>query len=96
MNGKHERHEAEKLDLNGNCDFFRAVVKSDPAAINKYLDEGGDINVFDPYTLKTAIFIAADHDNVAMINYLIQRGADVNHRDSGGMNFVEYLEEFFD
>lgn len=85
----------EEMDLNGNCEFFDAVTKGDYFSIAVYLDEGGDIDLVDPFNLKTALFIAVDNNNMNMINFLIKHGASIDHRDASGMTFKEYLAMFW-
>ena len=84
----------EFIDLNGNCLFFDAVNTQDYYSIDLFLENGGDINLVNPLNLKTALFIAVDNNDTDMIEYLVERGADTQHRDAGGMTFEDYRNFF--
>ena len=84
----------EFIDLNGNCLFFDAVNTQDYFSIDLFLENGGDINLVNPLNLKTALFIAVDNNDDDMIEYLIERGANTQHKDAGGMTFEDYRAFF--
>lgn len=61
--------------------FFKAVVKGDLKEVNRFLDQGIDINSKDSQG-RTAIMIATYAKNAEMVKVLIDKGADVNLRDN--------------
>ena|SRR5215467_7202711 len=64
-----------------NDDFFAAVRKGDTAAVKTFLDKGVDVNAKTRYGA-TALSYACDRENVEMVKLLIERGADVNVKDT--------------
>jgi hypothetical protein len=58
-----------------------AARKGDAAAVTKLLDEGVDVNTKFRYNA-TALFYACDAGNVDVVKVLIDRGADLNIKDS--------------
>lgn len=87
--------EMEEFDLNGNCLFFQAVTDSNYPLIQLYLEQGGDIDLVNPFNLKTALFICVDNGNLEMIKFLTRNGANLKHTDAAGMSFDEYFQAFF-
>jgi ankyrin repeat protein len=62
-------------------DFFAAVRKGDVTAVRAFLDKGVNVNSKTRYGA-TALSFACDRENVEMVKLLIDRGADVNVKDT--------------
>lgn len=60
--------------------LINAVVKRNPKAIIKAINDGVDIDAFDE-TGSTALFLAANWGCVDIVRFLIEAGADVNRGD---------------
>jgi ankyrin repeat protein len=58
-----------------------AARKGDAAAVRKLLDEGVDVNTKFRYNA-TALFYACDHGHVDVVKVLLERGADMNVKDT--------------
>jgi ankyrin repeat protein len=66
---------------NTNEEFFAAARKGDAAAVKAFLDKGTDVNAKTQYGA-TALAYACDKGHVEVVRLLIERGADVNVRDT--------------
>jgi hypothetical protein len=64
-----------------NEEFFAAVRHGDVAAAKALLDRGVDVNAKTRYGA-TALSFASDRDSLEMVNLLLERGADVNVKDT--------------
>lgn len=64
-----------------NEEFFAAARKGDAAAVKAYLDKGVDVNAKTRYGA-TALSYACDKGHVEVVKLLIERGADLNVRDT--------------
>jgi hypothetical protein len=64
-----------------NEEFLAAARKGDTAAVKGFLDKGVDVNAKTRYGA-TALSYACDKGHVEVIKLLIERGADVNVRDT--------------
>jgi hypothetical protein len=64
-----------------NEEFFAAARKGDAAAIKAFLDSGVDVNAKTHYGA-TALSYACDKGHIEVIKLLIERGADVNSKDT--------------
>lgn len=64
-----------------NEEFFAAARKGDIAALKTHLDSGVDVNAKTRYGA-TALSYACDKGHVEVVRFLIERGADVNARDT--------------
>jgi ankyrin repeat protein len=62
-------------------DFFAAARKGDAAAVKAFLDKGVNVNSKTRYGA-TALSYACDKGHVEVVKLLIERGADVNSRDT--------------
>lgn len=60
--------------------FLEAVSKSWHAIVEKYIDQGGDINIIDPYG-KTPLINAINNEDWVSVKMLLDNGADVNFVD---------------
>lgn len=54
-----------------------ALGNGDIAVVKKYLDSGVDIN--DTYFAWSALQIAANHNQIDMVKFLVEHGADINY-----------------
>jgi ankyrin repeat protein len=61
--------------------FQDAARKGDAVTVKKLLDEGVDVNTKFRYNA-TALFYAADHAHVDVVKVLLERGADMNVKDT--------------
>lgn len=66
---------------NLNEEFFAAVRKGDVAAVKVFLDKGVSVNEKTRYGA-TALSYACDRSNVELVKLLLERGADVNVKDT--------------
>jgi len=66
---------------NLNEEFFAAARKGDIAAVTAFLDKGVNVNEKTRYGA-TALSYACDHGNVELVKLLLERGADVNVKDT--------------
>ena len=64
-----------------NEEFFAAARKGDTAAVKTFLDKGVDVNSKTRYGA-TALSYACDKGHVEVVRLLIERGADVNVKDT--------------
>lgn len=64
-----------------NEEFFAAARKGDAAAVKAFLDAGVDVNAKTRYGA-TALSYACDKGNIEVVRLLIERGADVNVKDT--------------
>ena len=64
-----------------NEEFFAAARKGDSAALKALLDKGVNVNVKTRYGA-TALSYACDKGHVEVVRLLIERGADVNVKDT--------------
>ena len=64
-----------------NEEFFAAARKGDAAAVKAFLDKGVDVNSKTRYGA-TALSYACDKGHVEVVRLLIERGADVNVKDT--------------
>jgi len=64
-----------------NEEFFAAARKGDAAAVKAFLDKGVDANAKTRYGA-TALSYACDKGHVEVVKLLIERGADLNVRDT--------------
>jgi len=64
-----------------NEEFFAAARKGDTAAVKSFLDKGVDVNSRTRYGA-TALSYACDKGHVELVKLLIERGADVNVKDT--------------
>ena len=64
-----------------NEEFFAAARKGDAAAVKAHLDAGVDVNSKTRYGA-TALSYACDKGHVEVVKLLIERGADVNVKDT--------------
>jgi len=64
-------------------EFFRAVREGDIATVQRMLNSNNNlINIYDKHgNNESALFIAAENGNRAMVELLIDAGADINIRD---------------
>ena len=62
-------------------EFFAAARKGDAAAVKAFLDKGVDVNSKTRYGA-TALSYACDKGHVEVVRLLIERGADVNVKDT--------------
>lgn len=62
-------------------EFFAAARKGDAAAVKAFLDKGVNVNSKTRYGA-TALSYACDKGHVEVVKLLIERGADVNSRDT--------------
>lgn len=61
--------------------LFAAARTGDLPAAKKLIESGVDVNSKGPYD-QTAIFFAADRGHAEMVRLLVDKGANVNHKDS--------------
>jgi ankyrin repeat protein len=62
-------------------EFFAAARKGDVAAVKAFLDAGVDVNSKTRYGA-TALSYACDKGHVEVVRLLVERGADVNVKDT--------------
>jgi hypothetical protein len=65
-------------------DIRDAVRRADLAALQRFLDEGWDVNVREPWSGITALQLAAGADNAELVQFLLRHGADPNSCDDDG------------
>ena len=64
-----------------NEEFFAAARKGDTAAVKDLLDKGVNVNAKTRYGA-TALSYACDRANLELVKLLVERGADVNAKDT--------------
>jgi Ankyrin repeats (3 copies)/Domain of unknown function (DUF3471) len=64
-----------------NEEFFAAARKGDAAAVKEFLDKGVNVNAKTRYGA-TALSYACDKGHIEVVRLLIERGADVNSKDT--------------
>ncbi|HEY5749017.1 MAG TPA: ankyrin repeat domain-containing protein [Chryseolinea sp.] len=69
-------------------EMTRDIEKRDNEKVKKLLIEMGT-KVFDSY-LRTPLLWATFYDNVALLTWLIDNGADVNHKDRNGYSALHF------
>ena len=66
-----------ELDNEDQIAMSTALGSGDIKTVKKYLDSG--VNVNDTYFAWSALQIAANHNQLKMVKFLVERGADVNY-----------------
>lgn len=67
-----------------------AISKGELETVKKYIEEGTKVNK--KINGMTPLMYAARYNQVAIINYLLQQGADLNIKDSQGFTALKYAE----
>jgi hypothetical protein len=65
-------------------DVREAVRRADLAALQRFLDEGWDVNERQHWSGRTALQLAAGADNAYVVEFLLRHGADPNSCDNDG------------
>ena len=86
-----------KAEKYGGNAFRSAVLKNQMEAVEIFIRLGVDINYHKPDMVftcnETPLCIAAGHDNLEMVKYLLEHGADVTIPDKTGMRPYNYAIE---
>ncbi len=64
--------------------FFIATIDEDITAIKELLDRGANINAIDTKNNYTALMYAIENEKYRSVNYLIQKGANLNAQNNQG------------
>jgi len=63
--------------------LFRGVSDNQKWLVDRFIESGFDINyAIEKYNRSTALHIANENGNVEMVEYLLERGADINARSA--------------
>jgi ankyrin repeat protein len=68
-------------------DLFNSIVEVDLSKVKEYLNEGIDINVSTVFG-NTPLMLACEHEQLELVKFLIERGAELNKENSSGENAV--------
>jgi hypothetical protein len=79
----------DKLEAALAIPIFAAILKRDPAAASRALDDGVDLSAVGP-TGHTPLKFAVLHDQSAIARMLLQAGADVDEADDYGCTLLMY------
>src|SRR5215467_909645 len=75
----------ETLNIPFNIDsFYEAVERNETDQVQLFLQAGMNPNTVEPRVEESALSIAAQMGNVEVVKLLIEKGADVNSRNSRG------------
>jgi ankyrin repeat protein len=55
------------------------------------LNNGADVNAVDEYQSLTPLHYAVTRDDSVMVNFLLERGADIEARDKNGWTARDYI-----
>lgn len=70
--------------------FSVAISKGDLETVKKFINEGTKVNK--KINGLTPLMYAARYNQVEIINYLLQQGADIKIKDSHGFTALKYAE----
>lgn len=73
--------------------FISAAGTGDMKTILEMLDQGVDINVHAPFGGPTALIVAARFGHVAIVEVLLERGAEVNAEDDYGQTALYFAKK---
>ena len=65
-------------------ELFTAIAKKDKNTVEKYLNEGFDVNQIDEFGDTPLLYAANSTDRVEMVRLLIEHGADLNVKTKPG------------
>ena len=73
--------------------FISADGTGDMKTVLEMLDQGVDINVHAPFGGPTALIVAARFGHVAIVEALLERGAEVNAEDDYGQTALYFAKK---
>jgi len=76
-----------------DIDFFKYIMTNNIKKLQKYIDDGGDINIQDKYGY-TGIMIALKWSKYESISFLLKSGIDLNIRNNKGNTALMFYEYF--
>ncbi|XP_066297501.1 death-associated protein kinase 1-like isoform X1 [Branchiostoma lanceolatum] len=62
--------------------FFKASREGDVSRLRSYRKEGGDINIKEKGSMRSALHYAASRGKLPAVEWLVSKGADVNAKDA--------------
>lgn len=74
----------ESISVSAENDIHGAVISDNMDAVKKYINDGGDLNVRDPFGGSSPLITAAVFGKAEMAKVLIDAGADINFQNNDG------------
>lgn len=78
----------ETTDELGNTSLHRAIVNNDEKVVREWLYQHVDVDIPNPITFDTPLFIAVYNSNVKMVEILLDHGANIDHKHVKKNNFT--------
>ncbi len=79
-----EKYSRKLIDASISCDIEE---------VKRLLEKGANVNKLEKDTNRTALIIAVDHNRNDIVKLLLQKNADVNHKDVTGRTALMYAIE---
>ncbi|MBF0693704.1 MAG: ankyrin repeat domain-containing protein [Flavobacterium sp.] len=84
------RSSVNQLIIAGNSPLCRAISKGDIETVKKFVEYGADVN--ESYNGMTPLMVAARHNNVELLEYLLSKGAVIHKKNDQGLTALKYAE----